>query len=656
MTLRMSRRAAGLLTLLVLAGPTAAQPVFIETFNDDSLDESLWRTIQNGVGVNVIETGGRLEFSSVGNTGQAGIFARDWALATSGDIRLALEYNLTIPNTGQAAVGLNLTLFQDSDPTQGIIGDQLDIGLFRQGANYLLQWFLFDDGTFVDGDAFLATANTGTMYVFYDESADRVWLSSMGFGNQPDAIRIDDVITRTGAQHLTPYLGGFVNGTPTAVDGDDVWADRLRVTEGQLLDLAAPEVQFLDARDDADWFRRGDDSGDRLGWTVRFAGDLDGDERGEVAVGVPRDDDAASNAGSVSVFSGDDGSLVFQKLGENAGDQLGFAVDGAGDWNNDGVDDVIVGAPRFDTAEHGNAGKVYVFSGAAPHDLLWSRTGEATGDNFGYAVAGIGDVNNDGYDDVLVGAPFNDAGGANAGRAYVYLGGSGALWSRKRGQGPDDQFGRVVAPAGDVDDDGDPDYLVAAPFSSANGDRSGKVYVYAGDSNQRLHAFTGRSAGDRLGASADGVGDVNGDNYGDVIVGASHDDAAGKNGGAAFVFSGADGSVLLEIIGEGPGELFGSAVCGVRDLDGDGVPELFIDATRSNAGGGNAGRACIFSGVDGALLVVIDGEGNGNQFGGVVDADRQAGDVVSVLGGAWRFTSGGMNKRGSVYRFDFDAP
>jgi hypothetical protein len=104
--------------------------------------------------------------------------------------------------------------------------------------------------------------------------------------------------------------------------------------------------------------------------------------------------------------------------GEAAGDSLGYSVSGAGDVNNDGYDDLIVGAPRSDVGGT-DAGQAYVYSGQTGA-ILWTFTGEASGDEFGYSVSAAGDVNNDGYDDVIVGAPHKEAAGGNAGRAYVY--------------------------------------------------------------------------------------------------------------------------------------------------------------------------------------------------------------------------------------------
>jgi hypothetical protein len=127
--------------------------------------------------------------------------------------------------------------------------------------------------------------------------------------------------------------------------------------------------------------------------------------------------------GKVYVLSGQTGTRLYTYTGEGIDDWFGWRVSGAGDINNDGYDDVIVGA-RYNDEVDGNSGKAYVYSGMSGQPLLY-LTGEAGLDNFGESVSGAGDVNNDGYDDVIVGAFGNDAGGDAAGRAYVFHGGSG---------------------------------------------------------------------------------------------------------------------------------------------------------------------------------------------------------------------------------------
>src|SRR5690242_14058941 len=177
---------------------------------------------------------------------------------------------------------------------------------------------------------------------------------------------------------------------------------------------------------------------------------------------------------------------------------------------------------------------------------LMAVDGEASNDMLGLSVAGAGDVNGDGYADIIVGADHNDAGGTDAGRAYVVFGGPGPTrlpnWVLTGGSGGG-LFGNSVAGAGDVNGDGYADVIVGAP--QAGGSNRGAAYVFFGgpaaDAIPDL-ALSGEQANDRFGASVAGAGDVNGDGYDDVIVGAPLNDSAGSNSGRAYIFYGGPGA------------------------------------------------------------------------------------------------------------------
>jgi hypothetical protein len=237
---------------------------------------------------------------------------------------------------------------------------------------------------------------------------------------------------------------------------------------------------------------------------------------------------------------------------------------------------------------------------------------------------------------------------------YVYLGGSGALWQRKTGTEAGEQFGRAVAAAGDIDDDGDDDYVVGAPLNDRRGTDAGQVSVYSGRSGVRLHVLRGGVAGDRFGWSVAGVGDLDGDGSGDIVVGAINDDTAGTNAGAAIVYSGLDGSVLFELLGGAAGDRAGDAVTGLRDLDGDGVGEVAFAGPRHDAAGGNAGRVWVHAGSDGSLLLTIDGENAGDEYGTSLDGDPRPGPTVGIIAGAWPYDSFGLDDRGSAYRHEIE--
>ena len=196
----------------------------------------------------------------------------------------------------------------------------------------------------------------------------------------------------------------------------------------------------------------GDTGGDRFGISVSGAGDVSGDGRADFIVGAYQDAPAGggNNAGSAYGFSGADGSLLYQVSGDTAIDFFGYSVSGAGNVNGDGKADFIVGARFDDPVGGGNdAGSTYVFSGAGG-SLLYQRTGDTAGDSFGFSVSGAGDVNGDGKADFIVGAHLDDpaGGGSDAGSAYVYSGADGSLLYQRTGDTANDWFGHSVGGSG----------------------------------------------------------------------------------------------------------------------------------------------------------------------------------------------------------------
>src|SRR5690606_28077584 len=159
-------------------------------------------------------------------------------------------------------------------------------------------------------------------------------------------------------------------------------------------------------------------------------------------------------------------------------------------------------------------------------------------------VSGAGDVNNDGFGDLIAGAIGDDNNGSGSGSARVFSGADGSILYTFDGDSADDQFGESVSGAGDVNNDGFEDLIVGASFDDNNGSNSGSARVFSGADGSSLYTFDGDSAFDFLGVSVSGAGDVNGDGFDDLIIGASFDDNSGSNSGSARVFSGADGAAL----------------------------------------------------------------------------------------------------------------
>ena len=349
--------------------------------------------------------------------------------------------------------------------------------------------------------------------------------------------------------------------------------------------------------------------GESFGCSVASAGDVNGDGYADVIVGAYQSGPAGKATGRAYIYFG---GLRQQNrpdvilTGEAAGDAFGVCVASAGDVNKDGYADVIVGAYQND-ARGANAGRAYVyFGGPKPHDRPdLVLNGEAAGDAFGYAVASAGDVNKDGYADIIVGAYENSARGAGAGRAYVYFGGphpDNVPDVVLSGEAAGDRFGISVAGAGDVNGDGYADVIVGAYQNDAGGNDAGRAYVFYGGTHMDDRAdlaFTGAAAGDSFGFSVAGAGDVNHDGFADVIVGAYHSSAGGKDAGRAYVYYGGTNpseKAAIVLTGEAAGDAFGYAVDGIGDANGDGFADVAVGAYGNDAGGSAAGRAYVFFG------------------------------------------------------------
>ncbi len=293
---------------------------------------------------------------------------------------------------------------------------------------------------------------------------------------------------------------------------------------------------------------------------------------------------------SASIGWGQDSlHLVGTAVGEVSGDQFGVSVAGAGDVNNDGLQDVLIGASAND--DGGSAsGKAYLYLGGTSFDLVsdLSFVG-VSGDFLGASVAGVGDVNNDGFDDILVGGPFSSSSGSNSGKALLFLGGDPMDNTPDvtfYGEASLDQFGAAVSGLGDVNNDGYADWAIGA-FKADSGSQEniGKVYVYFGsaspDSVKDL-VIIGKADGERFGYAIGGCGKFNDDAYDDFIVGAySYDSPTQVNVGRAYVFYGGstpDTIPDLVVTGENPHDFFGYAVNGAGDVDGDGYDDIIVGA------------------------------------------------------------------------------
>lgn len=383
----------------------------------------------------------------------------------------------------------------------------------------------------------------------------------------------------------------------------------------------------------------GEASNDQFGWIARNIGDVDGDGVPDIVTSAPTHSGGGHEAGRIYVYSTKTGNLLWTADGK-ADDQLGTGVEAAGDTNGDGIPDVIASAP--------GGGYARIYSGRDGRVLLTLKA-EHAGDEFGRHASGVGDVNHDGFADVMVGAPSNGDLCEKAGRAYVYSGKDGSVLLTLTGERANDGFGSTVAGytdknhmfllvgapnagprqtgrtyvydalstkpkfiiesdgsgaalgamflsvPGDVDGDGVPDIYASDWSNSANGPMTGRVYVYSGKDGNRLLTLTGETAGEGFGTSPSVAGDVDGDGHADLIVGAWQYSGAAVGGGRAYLYSGQDGHLIKTYTCRIPGDTFGFDAATMGDVDGDGTTDFLITSGWSGVHGFHSGRVFIIS-------------------------------------------------------------
>lgn len=353
----------------------------------------------------------------------------------------------------------------------------------------------------------------------------------------------------------------------------------------------------------------------RLGFGVAGAGDVNGDGFDDVIVGAYQYDNGQTNEGAAFVYFGGPGNfnqIADAQLESNQAEALsGWSVSGAGDVNGDGLADVIVGAPYFANGQFDEGAALLYFGGLGSFDtdadaLLESNQADA---QFGYSVAGIGDVNSDGFADVLVGARAYDNGQHDEGAAFLYFGGAGAFDTGAdallESNQLDSQFGHSVAGAGDLNGDGVADVIVGAPHYSNGHQDEGAVFIYFGGAgafntvvDARLESNLVRA---NLGFSVAGAGDVNGDGIADIVVGAPMYNIDQINEGAAFVYFGKSGA--FDPVADAQTESnqenanLGFSVAGAGDIDGDGFADVIVGAPLYDNDQTNEGVAFIYFGT-----------------------------------------------------------
>ncbi len=343
---------------------------------------------------------------------------------------------------------------------------------------------------------------------------------------------------------------------------------------------------------------RGENKGDRLGYSVAGLGDIDGDGSSDLIVGAPFHEHSVPSAdwGAVYIVSGATAQAVKKFSGHFTDDYLGWSVACAGDFDFDGVPDYAFGAPGDDPFAIADSGMVYVFSGAS-HSQLRGYAGSEAGDMLGFSLAGAGDVTGDGKPDLVAGAPYYDTGFTQpAGRAYLLSGAanhSKVLLATGQAGG---QLGHAVTAGFDFDADGVPDMAIGEPFRKLSGLPAGRVHVVSGATLAVAHVLAGLGD-DKVGYSVAGLADADGDGKGDLMVGAPGGDvAANVDLGWVRVFSGASWQHLYQWNGKHLAEQMGYSVASAGKVNADPWTDMLAGAPSSNANGAYSGRALLVLG------------------------------------------------------------
>jgi hypothetical protein len=335
--------------------------------------------------------------------------------------------------------------------------------------------------------------------------------------------------------------------------------------------------------------------------------DFDGDGVGDFVAGAGLYDTSVGvAAGAAFAYSGATGTLLWSNYGERSSDIFGGNVTTLGDVDGDGRGDFAVGATAYDVPPTiGQCGKVYVYSGASG-SLIHSVTGTTTDENFS-VVRRLGDVNGDGIGDLGVGAFGWGAGSNGQGRFDVLDGPTGALIYSLEGEDHGDTFGGNAGRLGDIDQDGVDDFIVAAPAHSINpgsgSDTEGRIYVYSGATGMLLYQYDGVSKNEQMsGVPNEGGIDLNGDGYPDIAIGSALRPVAALDRGIVSVYSGRTGRLLFDFKESG-GVYFSGGLGGslslAGDMNGDGIDDLIVGAPSTNKDGyPSAGKVWVFAGND----------------------------------------------------------
>ncbi|RMF13957.1 MAG: hypothetical protein D6761_10220, partial [Candidatus Dadabacteria bacterium] len=465
----------------------------------------------------------------------------------------------------------------------------------------------------VNGDGY-ADVLVGAVFYYYTTWSQGAAFLYLG---GPGGLSATPVWTRYGVA-LEDYYGhdvvgaGDVNGdgygdvmiSAVGYDaGGKSWSGHVELFFGSTTGLASTP----------DWQLDGDLPNIALGACLGGAGDVNGDGYADILIAADGYDNPETDEGRLYLFLGGAAGPAttpdWMVETNQVGAQLGKAnaCAGAGDVNGDGFDDIIAGAWQYDNGETDEGAAFLYYGGADGLSTVasWSIEGNQVNASMGNAVAGAGDINGDGYADVLVGAKHYDNGETNEGVVFVYAGSVSGVTTTPAAllevNVANAYFGTSVASAGDVNADGYADVIIGAP-GYANS--AGAAYVFPGGpgglSSVPIWTMTGSQNLAYFGGSVAGAGDVNGDGFADIIVGASRNDNGEWDEGSAYLYygsaSGPATSASWMAEGNQDNAYFGQAVAGAGDVDGDGYDDIIIGADGFDTALVDAGAVFLYRG------------------------------------------------------------
>lgn len=377
---------------------------------------------------------------------------------------------------------------------------------------------------------------------------------------------------------------GFRFGSPRDVDGDGIAdiAAGARFTDLELSQMGTVGVwSSAGGAELAYWEGHTQDA--LFGQSVLVGPDIDRDGRPDIVASAPNGKYHEIYRGMVYARSALSGRMLWSAVGE-PGEALGWHLALAADQNRDGVEDIFAGAPG-----NGARGMVYLLDGRNGSTLSAFPSSEKD-DQFGWYVSVAADLDGDGLPDLLVGAPSTGRDGApRSGAAYLISSAGGRRLHAWYGREANGQIGEVVAGLSDIDGDGVDDVGVSATFHpnlTKDESRVGEVTVFSGATGKEVFRFRGRQPAELYGRMIAPAGDVDGDGTGDIAIGAPWSRIGDKERAGRFeVRSGRSGEVLLGEEGERAGMWLGWHIAPAEDLGAARERGLVVSAIRGEENG-----------------------------------------------------------------------